>query len=54
MLIANPIYQLVFKYMMENIDVAKGIIATIIDMAGPGWIMFLVLLIRETLRFPDH
>jgi hypothetical protein len=30
MLIANPIYDTVFKYMMENIDVAKGIISTII------------------------
>ena len=30
MLIANPIYDIVFKYMMENIDVAKGIISTII------------------------
>ncbi|MGE5342523.1 MAG: hypothetical protein ACM3SY_13695 [Candidatus Omnitrophota bacterium] len=30
MLIANPMYDVVFKYMMENIDVAKGFIATII------------------------
>ena len=31
MLIANPIYDVVFKYMMSNIDVAKGLISTIID-----------------------
>ncbi len=31
MLIANPIYDTVFKYMMENIDIAKGVISTIID-----------------------
>jgi len=31
MLIANPIYDTVFKYMMENSDVAKGIISEIID-----------------------
>ncbi|MGE5341760.1 MAG: hypothetical protein ACM3SY_09800 [Candidatus Omnitrophota bacterium] len=30
MLIANPMYDVVFKYMMENIDVAKGFISTII------------------------
>jgi len=30
MLIANPIYDTVFKYLMENIDVAKGIISNII------------------------
>jgi hypothetical protein len=31
MLIANPIYDLVFKYLMENLDIAKGVISTIID-----------------------
>lgn len=31
MLIANPIYDLVFKYLMENLEIAKGIISTIID-----------------------
>lgn len=31
MLIANPIYDLAFKYLMENLDIAKGIISTIID-----------------------
>jgi hypothetical protein len=31
MLIANPIYDTVFKYLMEDIDIAKGIISTIID-----------------------
>jgi GGDEF domain-containing protein len=31
MLIANPIYDTVFKYLMENLDIAKGIIATIIN-----------------------
>ena len=31
MLIANPIYDLAFKYLMENLDIAKGIIAAIID-----------------------
>jgi hypothetical protein len=29
-LIANPIYDVVFKYLMENLDIAKGIISTII------------------------
>lgn len=31
MLIANPIYDTVFKYLMENLKVASGIISTIID-----------------------
>ena len=31
MLIANPIYDTVFKYLMENLKVAKGIISTIIN-----------------------
>ena len=31
MLIANPIYDLVFKYLMENLEIAKGIISAIID-----------------------
>lgn len=31
MLIANPIYDSVFKYLMEDIEIAKGIIAAIID-----------------------
>jgi hypothetical protein len=31
MLIANPIYDLAFKFLMENLEIAKGIIATIID-----------------------
>lgn len=31
MLIANPIYDTVFKYLMENLDIAKGIISAIID-----------------------
>ena len=30
MLIANPMYDTVFKYLMENLNVAKGIISTII------------------------
>ncbi len=30
MLIANPIYDTVFKYLMENLDIAKGVISTII------------------------
>lgn len=30
MLIANPIYDVVFKYLMENLDIAKGVISTII------------------------
>ncbi|NIM11402.1 MAG: hypothetical protein GTO45_05360 [Candidatus Aminicenantes bacterium] len=30
MLIANPIYDLAFKYLMENLEIAKGIISTII------------------------
>ncbi|MCX6583415.1 MAG: hypothetical protein NT166_24835 [Candidatus Aminicenantes bacterium] len=31
MIIANPIYDIVFKYLMADLDVAKGVIATIID-----------------------
>lgn len=31
MLIANPIYDVVFKYLMSNLDIAKGVISTIID-----------------------
>ncbi|MGE5344086.1 MAG: hypothetical protein ACM3SY_21680 [Candidatus Omnitrophota bacterium] len=31
MLIANPIYDTVFKYLMENLEIAKGMISTIID-----------------------
>ena len=31
MLIANPIYDVVFKYLMANLDIAKGVISTIID-----------------------
>ncbi len=31
MLIANPIYDVVFKYLMANLDIAKGVIAAIID-----------------------
>ena len=29
--IANPIYDTVFKYLMEDLDIAKGLIATIIN-----------------------
>ncbi len=29
--IANPIYDTVFKYLMEDLDIAKGLISTIID-----------------------
>ncbi len=31
MLIANPIYDAVFKYLMVNLDIAKGVISAIID-----------------------
>lgn len=31
MIIANPIYDIVFKYLMADLDVAKGVIAAIID-----------------------
>jgi len=31
LIIANPIYDVVFKYLMANLDVAKGVISTIID-----------------------
>ncbi len=31
MLIANPIYDLAFKFLLENLEIAKGIISTIID-----------------------
>jgi hypothetical protein len=30
-IIANPIYDVVFKYLMANLDIARGIISTIID-----------------------
>ncbi len=30
-LIANPLYDTVFKYLMQNLDIAKGIISLIID-----------------------
>jgi len=30
MLIANPIYDVVFKYLMANVDIAKGVISAII------------------------
>ncbi len=29
-IIANPIYDIVFKYLMANLDVARGVISTII------------------------
>ena len=31
MLIANPIYDVVFKYLMANVEIAKGVISTIIN-----------------------
>ncbi len=31
MTIANPIYDIVFKYLMEDLDIAKGILSTILD-----------------------
>jgi hypothetical protein len=31
LIIANPIYDVVFKYLMANLDVAKGVISAIID-----------------------
>ena len=30
-IIANPIYDIVFKYLMANLEIARGIISTIID-----------------------
>ncbi len=30
-IIANPIYDVVFKYLMANLDIARGVISTIID-----------------------
>ncbi len=30
-IIANPIYDVVFKYLMANLDIAKGVISTIIE-----------------------
>jgi hypothetical protein len=30
-IIANPIYDVVFKYLMANLDVAKGVISAVID-----------------------
>jgi hypothetical protein len=31
MIIANPIYDIVFKYLMANLEIAKGVISTIIN-----------------------
>jgi hypothetical protein len=31
MTIANPIYDIVFKYLMEDLDIAKGLLSTILD-----------------------
>jgi hypothetical protein len=31
MTIANPIYDIVFKYLMEDLDIAKGILSAILD-----------------------
>jgi len=31
MTIANPIYDIVFKYLMEDLDIAKGLISTILN-----------------------
>ena len=31
MTIANPIYDIVFKYLMEDLDIAKGILSTILN-----------------------
>ena len=30
MTIANPIYDIVFKYLMEDMDIAKGLLSTIL------------------------
>ncbi|NJN34781.1 MAG: hypothetical protein HC817_11545 [Saprospiraceae bacterium] len=31
MIIANPIYDVVFKYLMEDLDIAKGFISRLIN-----------------------
>lgn len=31
MLIANPIYDAVFKYLLEDVDIAKGLLSAILD-----------------------
>ena len=31
MIIANPIYDVVFKYLMANLDIAGGVISTILN-----------------------
>ena len=31
MIIANPIYDVVFKYLMQDVEIAKGLIGRIID-----------------------
>jgi hypothetical protein len=31
MIIANPIYDIVFKYLMEDLDIAKGLLSLILD-----------------------
>ena len=31
MTIANPIYDIVFKYLLEDLDIAKGILSTILN-----------------------
>ena len=31
MVIANPIYDTVFKYLMEDLDIAKGVLSIILN-----------------------
>ncbi len=31
MTIANPIYDIVFKYLMEDLDIAKGLLSVLLD-----------------------
>ena len=50
MTIANPIYDIVFKYLMEDLDIAKGILAAILNME----ITELALQPQETIAETDH
>jgi len=44
MIIANPIYDVVFKHLMDDIDIAKGVISTIISQEIVTLLSILVLL----------
>jgi hypothetical protein len=50
MTIANPIYDIVFKYLMEDLDIAKGLLSTILEVE----IMELIMQPQETISETPH